>query len=138
MLQCDVLALYLFIAVIDGVMRKANIDDLGLTTHKLSFSRIPEKRVGDLEYVDDFGLLENEKDKAQKRLDALPSVAKEVGGLVINIGKIKVLSKNNEPKPKTKLDETKLEMVDDFQYLGSRVNDTTKDFKHHRAMLISS
>ena len=64
-------------------------------------------------------------------------MAKEVG-LVINIGKIKVLSKNIEPKPKTKLDETKLEMVDDFQYLGSWVNDTMKDFKHHRAMLISS
>ena len=58
--------------------------------------------------------------KAQKQLDALSSVAKEVG-LVINADKTKVLSKNIEPKLEIKLDETVLEMVDDFQYLGAWV-----------------
>ena len=94
--------------------RNANIDDLNFTTHQRQSSRIPEKGVGDLEYADDIGLLENEKDKAQKQLDALSSVAKEVG-LVISVDKIKVLSKNIEPKPEIKLDETVLEMVNDFQ-----------------------
>ena len=63
--------------------------------------------------VDDIG-------KAQKQLDALSSVAKEVG-LVKNADKTKVLSKNIEPKLEIKLDETVLEMVDDFQYLGAWV-----------------
>ena len=106
-------------------MRNANIDDLGFTTHKRQSSRIPEKRFSELEYVDDIG-------KAQKQLDALSSVAKEVG-LVINADKTKVLSKNIGPKTEIKLDETVLEMVDDFQYLGAWVNDTMKDFKHRHA-----
>ena len=126
------LAPYLFIVVIDWVMRKAIIDDLGFTTHKQQSSRIPEKRVSDLEYADNISLLENDKDKAQKQLDTLYSVAKEVG-LVINADKTKVLSKTIEPKPEIKLDETVLEMVDDFQYLSAWVNDTMKDFKHRHA-----
>ena len=131
-LQGDVLAPYLFIVVIDWVMINANIDDLGFITHKRQSSRFTEEKVGDLEYVDDIGLLENEVDNAQRQLDALAGVAKEVG-LGINIDKTKVLTKNIEPKPEIKLDETVLEVVDDFQYLGAWVNDTMKDFKHRRA-----
>ena len=68
MSQGDLLAPYLFIVVIDWVMRNFNIDDLGFTTNKRQSSRILEKRVGDLEDADDIGLLENEKDKAQSNL----------------------------------------------------------------------
>ena len=70
-------------------------------------SRIPKRRVDDAYNI---ALLENEKDKAQKQLDPFSSAAKEVG-VVINIGKIKVLLKSIEPKPEIKLDETVLEMV---------------------------
>ena len=132
MSQGDLLAPYVFIVVIDWVMRNVNIDDLGFTTHKRQSTRIPEKRVGDLEYADDIGLLENEKDKAQKQLDAFSSVAKEVG-LVINVDKTKVLSKNIEPKLETELDEIVPEMVGNLQYLGAWVNDTMKNFKRRRA-----
>ena len=48
---------YLFIVVIDWVIRNAKIDDLGFTKHKHQFTRIPEKKVIDLEYADDIGLL---------------------------------------------------------------------------------
>ena len=102
MLQGDVLAPYLFIVIIDWVMRNANTDDLGFTTYKRQSSRIAEKRVGDLDYADDIDLLANEKDNSQKQLDASSSVAKEVG-LVINVYKTKVLSKKVEPKPEIKL-----------------------------------
>ena len=37
----------------------------------------------------------------------------------MNIDKTKVLSKNIKQKPEIKVDETVLEMVDDFQYLGA-------------------
>ena len=123
---------YHFIVAIDWVMTNANIDDLVFNTHKRQSSRISEKRVSELEYTDNIGLLENDKDKAQKQLDALSCVAKEVS-LVINADKTKVLPKNVEPKPQIKLDETVLESVDDFQYLGAWVNDTMKNFKHRRA-----
>ena len=86
---------YHFIGAIDWVMRNANIDDLVFNTHKRQSSRISEKRVSELEYTDNIGLLENDKDKAQKQLDALSSVAKEVS-LVINADKAKVLPKNVE------------------------------------------
>ena len=62
----------------------------------------------------------------------MSSVAKEVG-LVISVDKTKVLLKNIEPKPEIELDETVLEMFDDFQYLGTWVNDTMKDFKYWHA-----
>ena len=52
---------------------------------------------------------------------------------IVPADKKKVLSKNIEPKPEIKLDETVPEMADDFQYLGAWVNDTMKDFKHQRA-----
>lgn len=35
-------------------------------------------------------------------------------------------------KLEIKLDETVLEMADDFQYLSAWLNDTMKDFKSHR------
>ena len=74
------------------------------------------------------------KDEAKKQLDALCSVAKEVG-LVINAGKRKLLSKNIDPKPEIKHDETVLEMEDHFQFLGACINDAMKDFKHWRAKI---
>ena len=48
---------YLFVVVIDWVIRNAKIDDLDFTKHKHQFTRIPEKTVIDLEYADDIGLL---------------------------------------------------------------------------------
>ena len=112
-------------------MRNADIDDLGFITHKRQSRRISEKKVGDLEYADDIGFLENATENAQK-LDALSDVAKEVG-LLINIDKTKVLAKDIKPTPEIMLDGTVLEVVNDFQYLASWVNDTMKDFKHRRA-----
>ena len=59
-------------------------------------------------------------------------------GLVINSNKTKVLSKNIEPKPEIKLDETIFEMVNDFHYLGAWVNDTMENFKHRRAQVLTA
>ena len=112
----------LFSKVIDWVMRNAEIDDLGFITRKSQSRRIAEKKVGDLEYADDIGLLENTTENAQKQLDALSDVAKEVG-LLINIDKTKVLAKNINPTPEIMLDGTVLEVVNDFQYLGSWVKE---------------
>ena len=92
----------------------ADIDDLGFITHKHQSRRIAENKVRDLEYADDIVLLENATENAQKQLDALSDVAKEVG-LLNNIEKTKVLAKNINPKPEIMLDETVLEVVDDFQ-----------------------
>ena len=113
-------------------MGNADIDDLGFITHKRQSSRIPVKKVGDMEYADDIGLLENNTENAQKQLDALSGAAKEVG-LLINVDKTKVLSKNINPINKIMLDGTALKVVDDFQYLGAWINDSTKDFQYRGA-----
>ena len=113
-------------------MRNADIDDLGSITHKQQSSRFLAKKVGEMEYPDDIGLLKNNTENAQKQLDALSGVAKEVG-LMINVDKTKVLSKNTDLIPKVMLDETVLEVVDDFQYLAAWVNNTRKDFQHQHA-----
>ena len=131
-LQGDVLAPYLFIVVIDWVMRNSNIEDLGFITHKRISRRTPEQKIGDLEYADDISLLENETHKAQQQIDSLSDTAKEVG-LLINIGKTKVLSKHVAPNPRITIDGIALEVVDDFQYLGAFVNDTMRDFNYRKA-----
>ena len=116
-------------------MRSADIDHLGYITHKRESSRIPVKNVGDMKYVVDIGLLEQNTENTQKQLDALSSVAKEAG-LLINVDKTK--SKNIDATPKIMLDEAALEVVDDFQYLGAAVNDIMKDFQHRRAKNMGS
>ena len=128
MLQGEALVPYIFIVVIDWVMRNPNIDDFGFTRHKCQSSRILEKRISDLEYTYNNGFIENEKDKAQVQPDGLSSVAKEEG-LVINEDKKKSYQKTLN---QNKLNETVLEMVDDVQYLGAWVNGTMKYFKHLR------
>ena len=44
--------------------------------------------------------------------------------MLIEVAKKTVLSKNIDPTLKIMLDGTALEVVDDFQYLGARVNGT--------------
>ena len=101
-LQGEALVPYIFIVVIDWVMRNPNIDDFGFTRHKCQSSRILEKRISDLEYTCNNGFIENEKDKTQVQPDALSSVAKE-GGLVINEDKKKSCQKTLNQNLKSNL-----------------------------------
>ncbi len=91
-LQGDVLALFLFIIVIDYVSR-LSAGKFGYLTHKgantggrslRSATRDPERRVNDLALADDIAPLESQP--LQKQLDALRTTASSVG-LEINTDK---------------------------------------------------
>ncbi len=130
-LQGDVLAPFLFIVVIDWVMRNSNMNHLGFVTQPRRSRRYPAELLGDLEFADDIGLMENTQEGAQEQVDRLSNTAKETG-LVINAKKTKFLALNVPDNVEVNLDGEPLERVQDFQYLGSFVGSTEKDIKNRK------
>ena len=82
-LQGDVLAPFLFIIVIDYVMRKSEkLRDktFGFITHPRSCSREPDIIVlNDLDYADDIAQLEGNQQRAQEQLNYTNDNSKTVG-----------------------------------------------------------
>ena len=129
-LQGDVLAPFLFIIVIDYVLRKADINKLGFITKPRQSTRNPEQRLGDLEFADDIGLLENDCENAQIHIDKVVAAAKEVG-LMINTNKTKYMTLNIK-QPCLTFGGEQLERVPDFQYLGAYLLSSEKDLKYRK------
>ena len=126
-LQGDVLAPFLFIIVLDWVIRNSNLDPVGFTTITRRSRRHPEERLSDLGYADDISLLANQASDAQIQIDTISSTAAEVG-LTINPDKTKILALNM-PSPSVTIQNEQLEVVEDFKYLGSYINSAEHDLK---------
>ena len=77
-LQGDVLAPFLFIILLDWVIRNSNLDPVGFTTITRRSRRHPEERLSDLGYADDISLLANQASDAQIQIDAISSTAADV------------------------------------------------------------
>ena len=143
-LQGDVLAPFLFIIVMDYVIKRS-AGQFGYITHKgekqkqqqsgrnlrhttLSQQKI-ERRINDLTFADDISLLENSNEEQQKQLDRLKLEASFVG-LEINTQKT-VQMRLNLPtgsKPKNlQLNGEDIEFVEEFKYLGSYMSSSEKD-----------
>ena len=127
-LQGDVLAPFLFIIVIDYVMKNSE-KDYGFITHPRRSSRLLLQRLNDLDYADDIALFESSQERAQEQLTECSKAALNVG-LEINIGKTKemIINNNTETQP-LKLNNEEIEIVNDFKYLGSLVASSEKDIK---------
>ena len=125
-LQGDTLAPYLFIIVLDYVMRQATEgkeEELGLTLKKRQSRRIGAQSVTDLDFADDLALLSN-----------LEISAKSVG-LLINGKKTEVMPINySDPVILYTLSKEILKIVEDFNYLGSRTANTEKDIAVRKAL----
>jgi len=133
-LQGDVLAPFLFIIVIDYVMRKSE-DSFGFITHLQEGTRTrikkPEQRLNDLDYADDIALLESTLERSQNQLERTNEEANKVG-LEINVDKTKLMIIGAPlfgPYQTISLNGDYIEVVRDFKYLGSMMASTAGDIR---------
>ena len=87
-LQGDVLAPFLFVIVIDYIMRLGDVVDFGFVYKQRCGSRQPAEKINDLDYADDLALLENLTSIATRRL----SRHARSTGLEINISKTEFIA----------------------------------------------
>ena len=140
-LQGDTLAPFLFIVVLDYVMRHAleNISlDTGIVLEERRSRRHPETRLHDLDFADDIALLSTSIPAAETLLHSIENASNCVG-LHLNKGKTKTLLVNISPPSNVKtLDGTELQNISEFKYLGSSIPDSFHDFKCRKAQAWSA
>jgi hypothetical protein len=138
-LQGDTLAPYLFVIVVDYVMRVALADQsLGLkianqvgTNRRIKY---PAKYITDLDFADDIMLISDDATNSQKQLDSVDIMARRVG-LKINRAKTEFMMVGNWSSPiELRVSTGTINLVDDFKYLGSWLLNCTKDFEIRKAL----
>jgi sorting nexin-29 len=148
-LQGDTLAPFLFIIVIDYVLKNAEKEyaettgSSGFTTQPRESARRPETALFDLDFADDIALLEGGKKDSQGILERVQLQATITAkwarrvGLEINIKKTEVFSNqehNSLDKPISshqyiELDGQRLEWCKNFKYLGSHIASSESDIQ---------
>ena len=143
-LQGDTLAPYLFIIVLDWIMRNAITDNsLGFnlnpsvtstrTTRSTSrnISQQNHQYITDADYCDDIVLFSDDVSKSNLMLNSIALWASKVG-LKINCAKGKteyiLVGDFSEDSVIIKIGDTIINRVDDYKYLGSWLMDTEKEF----------
>ena len=122
--MCDFSCSYALRTAIDN-------DDLGFTLKERRSSRHPAVKVTDTDFADDIALLSNSLVDAQLLLNRVEQAAKEVG-LHINATKTEFMTYNVDGVLNT-LDNKQLKNVDDFQYLGSWIDRSSRDIEIRKA-----
>ena len=123
-LQGDTLAPYLFVIVMDFVLRSAMIEECGILIKKKTGTKSrgdPAKRLTDLDFADDIVILASTIPKAQKLINNLEKAALKVG-LKINQSKteyILVGDWGKKAQRNIKITAGPLKRVEDYKYLGS-------------------
>ena len=139
-LQGDTLAPFLFVLVLDWVLRTSlSSRDDGYVLCKRTSSRHPEKRLAFLAYADDLALLASSAENAQRMLNALAETASRVG-LVINDKKTKVLTVPTDLQAAIQLPSfnsstpSLLPRCEEFRYLGGLVPSVREDIRRRRRL----
>ena len=138
-LQGDTLAPFLFVVLLDWVIRFAFPSDSdGFLVRRRNGSRHPEKRLSVLAYADDLVLLSSSAEGAQRLLTSLEETAAKVG-LRINTNKSEVLTIPSDLRatlfccdPDGLLSE--LPRCNSFRYLGGLVPSVEADLKRRRGL----
>ena len=123
-LQGDSLAPFLFITLLDYVLRETLLDNIdGFTITPRWSSRYPAVRIGALVYADNIAITCDTIEQAQNVIRRLEINASKVG-LKINLKKTKMLhaGHNSQPSPVTTINGYTLEICNDFLYLGVSTN----------------
>ena len=127
-LRGDTLAPYLFIIVLDYVLR--NLDqnnNLSFTLRKQLSRRYPAEMLTDADFADDLALLSDKIGNAEKLLKILETAAASVG-LNMNTTKTKFIAVNTEGTI-TAQNDCDLEQVNDFNYLVSKIISSENDIQ---------
>ena len=137
-LQGDALAPFLFIMVVDYVLRISvdKINENGFQLHPRRSSHNPAVYLTDTDFADEIALISNCLKNAQALLHSLESAANCVG-LYLNETKTEYInhSQNNNTISEIKtLNNRVLKQVDDYKYLGSYVSSSEKDFNVRKGM----
>ena len=133
-LQGDVLAPFLFIMLIDYLMRKATDNcESGIVTHPRQSRRHPAIYLNDLDFADDIALLESSMTNAQAQLSRTAAAAEHLG-LVISVPKTEYMTVNCSPQPPLEVYEQPIKHVPDFRYLGSMMASSINDLTRRKAL----
>ena len=140
-LQGDTLAPFLFIIVVDYVLRMSvdTISSKGLEISSRRSSRYPAVHLTDTDFADDIALISESLLNAQSLLHALEQASNCVG-LYLNETKTQcfnMCSSDNDFIIKT-LNNTILNIVSDYIYLGSYISSSEKDFLTRKGMAWSA
>jgi hypothetical protein len=137
-LQGDTLAPFLFILVVDGLLRKLPEEEgILLSAPKRKMSRrqmeiykATEKRIPALAYADDLFLMSHTTEGLQKLFSTLEKHASEVG-LLINMGKGKTerfhIDKNNDPGSLKNSQGEEVPVAANYKYLGVMILNFEED-----------
>ena len=124
-LQGDTLAPYLFIIVLDYVLRNLDQNEnFDFTLRKQLSRRYPDEMLTDVGFADDLALLSDKIGNAEKLLKILETAAASVG-FYINTTKTKLIAVNTEGTI-TAQNGCDLEQIHDFNYLGSKIISSEK------------
>ena len=132
-LQGDTLAPFLFVLLLDWVLRVAIPDDTnGFLLARRVGRRVPEQRISVLGYADDLALVSSSASGAQAMLNSLVTTARRVG-LQLNATKTEVLC---VPGPQVDIffEEAPLPTSTSFVYLGGRIPNCSEDLRRRKRL----
>ena len=140
-LQGDTLAPFLFIVIVDYVLRMSvdTIDSKGFQIKPKRSSRYPAEYLTDTDFADDIALISNSLANAQSLLQSLEQASNCVG-LYLNESKTEYVNKCKSDSDNTikTLNSTPLKKVADYKYLGSYISSSQKDFLTRKGMAWSA
>ena len=139
-LQGDTLAPFLFIIVIDYIMRTSvdTINEKGFQYQPRRSSRHQALHITDADFADDIALLSDSLENAQVLLSSLESAA-NCTGLYFNEKKTECMPINiQDDSPIRTNSNNVLKCVDDYKYLGSHIHNSEKDFNIRKGMAWSA
>ena len=135
-LQADTLTPFLFIVVLDYVLRISvdSFNNKGIQIKAKQGKRNPGFFVTDLDLADDLALISETIQNAEDLLHSLETAASQVG-LYCNEGKTKFLSFSGNNASLKSLNNVNIKRVCDFKYLGSFIGDSDHDFKARKSLM---
>ena len=140
-LQGDTLAPFLFIIVVDYVLR-ISVDSMSEKGFKLRRRRSTRQHavyITDTDFADDIALISQSLQHAQDLLQSLEQASNGVG-LYLNETKTECMNRchSNNHHPVRTLNGTTLKQVEDYKYLRSYISSSEKDFITRKGMAWSA